>query len=271
MDNKNSFNSSQIPNQTPVFNAGSAIPGMNGNATEYASPMSSNFPGAAPQPSQNPRIPQTPSATAEDRRPLTYIVIIIIASLVAVTFVGLFIWMYARYSNISTDVNGQINEAVALAVDENTKKLESDFTEREKSPYKTFAGPADYGEVTFEYPKTWSVYVDSEASRSDGYTAYFHPNEVSVAPYALRFIVLNESYDEASADFADRVEDGELTVSVREVGGSNANIYTGMISDNIQGIFAILKIRDKAIIVQTDALVFEQDFYRVLDTLTYKA
>lgn len=239
---------------TPVFNAGNAIPQVGNNAVSAASPIS------------------------ENRRPLTFIVIIIVVSLIAVTFVGLFIWMAARYSSVSGDVNSQITEAVALAVNENTEKLESEFTEREKTPYKTFSGPADYGELSFKYPKTWSVYVakDPSNSGSGDYEAYLNPDVVEPISNetinALRVIIKDSPYDTVVKQFESNVKNGKLTVSVYKVGGENVSVYTGELpSSKLQGIFAVLKIRDKAALIQTDAMVFEKDFYALLDTVTYKS
>ncbi|MBQ3306505.1 hypothetical protein IJH02_03705 [Candidatus Saccharibacteria bacterium] len=241
---------------TPVFNAGNAIPQVGNNAVSAASPIS------------------------EDRRPLTFIVIIVIVSLIAVTFVGLFIWMASQYSSVSSDVNGQIKEAVAVAVNENTEKLESDFAEREKSPYKTFSGPADYGELSFKYPKTWSVYIakDTSASSSSGdFEAYLNPDVVQPISNetinALRVTIKNSSYDTVAKQYESQIKSGKLTTTVYKVNGENANVYTGELqgSNKLQGIFAILKIRDKTAVIQTDAMVFEKDFYNVLDSVTYKS
>lgn len=237
---------------TPVFNAGNAIPQVGNNAVSAASPISA------------------------DRRPLMFIVIIVITSLIAVTFVGLFIWMAAQYSSVNGDVEGKITEAVAEAVNENTKKLEDEFTEREKSPYRTFSGPADYGELSFKYPKTWSVYVDKDANDGSDFEAYLNPDVVqpvsSETINALRVYIRDASYDTIAQTYEGNIKAGKLTTSVRQIGGSNATIYTGeMPSEEVKGIAALIKLRDKTVIIQTDAMVFEKDFYNILDTVTYKS
>ena len=102
-------------------------------------------------------------------------VVIVIVSLIAVTFIGLFIWMFVQYNDVQTDVDGQIAAAVAVAKDEQAMEDEAEFLEREKYPYKTFSGPTDYGQLTFEYPKTWSVYVAKDAANGGDFEAYFNP------------------------------------------------------------------------------------------------
>ena len=237
---------------TPVFNAGNAIPQMGNNAVSSASPIS------------------------EDRRPLIFIVIIIVVSLIAVTFVGLFIWMAAQYSAVNGDVEGKVTAAVAEAVNENTKKLEDEFTEREKSPYRTFSGPADYGELSFKYPKTWSVYVAKDANGGGDFEAYLNPDVVQPVGNetinALRVMIKDSPYDTVEKTYEGNIKAGKLSVSVRQINGVNANIYTGeQPAGKIQGIAALIKLRDKAVVIQTDAMVFEKDFYNLLDTVTYKS
>ena len=59
-------------------------------------------------------------------------IVIVILSLMTVTFLGLFIWMLVQYNDASSDVDGQIAVAVAAAKDEQAKKLEAEFQAREK-------------------------------------------------------------------------------------------------------------------------------------------
>ena len=99
----------------------------------------------------------TPPTKKHDVGGLVKTIVIIILSLATVTFIGLFIWMYLQYDEARTDVDGQIADAVAVAKDEQATKDEADFLEREKNPYLNFSGPVDYGELSFKYPKTWSI------------------------------------------------------------------------------------------------------------------
>jgi len=237
---------------TPVFNAGGNIPGLNNQGPSMAN--------AAPQ----------------DRSRMLMIIIIIVTSLLAVAFIGLFIWILVQYEEIKTDIDGQIDAEVAQAVKENTDKLEEDFAEREKSPYNTFAGPSDYGELTFSYPKTWNVYEAADASNGGDYEAYFNPDKVPPINddiiYALRVYITSDSYEDVVEDYNGDVEDGELSVNVRQINGVNANVYEGKISDNINGIFAVIKIRDKTAIIRTDASgVFRDDFNAILDSIQYNS
>ena len=143
---------------------------------------------------------QNPITQSNDASGLVKTIVIVAVSLIAVTFIGLFIWMLIQYNSVSDDVQGQIDVAVAAAKDEQAQKDEMEFSEREKYPYKTFSGPADYGQLTFEYPKTWSVYVAADASNGGDFSAYFNPVQVNAVSNntinALRVTILDKSFEE---------------------------------------------------------------------------
>ena len=203
---------------------------------------------------------------------------IVVLSLVSATFIGLFVWIFMRYTEVSTDVNGQIDLAVAEAKDAQAIELEKDFAEREKEPRRDFAGPADYGQLSFKYPKTWSVYVDKDAVNGGDYEAYFNPLQVdavdSKAIYALRLSILNKSFDTVVSEYQKKMErkDSELTVQSVEQNGITMNRYTGKIPDtDFMGVTVIFKIRDKTAVLRTDSVNFLSDFDALLQTITFNA
>ncbi len=206
-------------------------------------------------------------------------IVIIILSLVSVTFIGLFVWMFLQYDEVRTDVEGQINVAVAAAKDEQAQKDEEEFLEREKYPYKTFSGPADYGELTFQYPKTWSVYVAADAASGGDFNAYLNPIQVEAVAKdtinALRVTIRNKSYDDVAAEYQKLLEkkDANLTVeTITTEEGVTMNRYAGTIpGTDLNGYVVIFKIRDKTAILQTDSVVFGEDFDKLIQTVTFNA
>ena len=238
------------------------------------------MPGYIPPRPLQPIRPVQPGTTPsqpekKDRSGLIKTICLIFTSLLAVTFVGLFIYMYIQYDIAHTDVEGQVKERVAEAENELRTKLDAEFAEKEKYPYKTFSGPSDFGSLTFEYPKTWNLYVPNDASHADDYHAYFNPGQVNVVAdetvMALRVSIVNTLTDEIKSDFADKVEDGEMTVSTTVVNGNNVDVYKGLLDSDLYGIVCIFKIRDKTAIIQTDAYLFEEDFYNVLSKIRFNA
>ena len=225
-----------------------------------------------PQPAGQPAQPgQAPIKSSPILTVLT-----VLFGLGTVIFVVLFIWMAARYSEVSSDVDKQIKDATVAAVDENTAKLEKDFLEREKTPNRTFAGPADYGEVTFEYPKTWSVYEYASAANGGDFGAVFFPYTVTGTSgdiiNALRFVINNNNYDSLIADLQKDISEGKITMDLRQINGANANFYVGELRSGIYGAMVIIKVRDKTVILQTDAYsVYGNDFEALLKTVRYNA
>ena len=217
----------------------------------------------------------------KDISSLVKTIAIVALSLISLTFIGLFIWMFIQYDNKRTDVDGQITAAVVAAVDANTAKLENEFAEREKYPYQTFAGPADYGELTFEYPKTWSVYVAKDAHNGGDFEAYFNPLEVnevsSEVIAALRLKILDTPFDEVSEVYQNELqgEEAKMRLDSVTIGLNNditANRYTGVIPDTeFNGIVILFKIRDKTVLMETDSVLFEGDFNTLLSTVRFNS
>lgn len=205
-------------------------------------------------------------------------ILLIVISLVAVTFIGLFIWTLVRYNDASTDVNKQISDAVAIAEEKKALEMEKEFAEREKNPYKTFSGPADYGQVTFEYPKTWSVYISYDAAKGGDFKAYFNPIEVNPVSdtnvNSLRLIIRDTDFETVASEYQDalRRKDSNLSMESITVAGTAANLYSGTIpGTEFNGYIVIFKIRDKTAVFRTDSVLFEEDFNRILDTITFNA
>lgn len=230
------------------------------------------------QPLANPHI-TSPAAAPYDpyaqksRRNLIETIALVVVSLIAVLFVGLFIWKYLEWDSVKTDVDGQIDAAVALAISENTTKLENEFLEREKYPYKTFSGPADYGSLNFEFPKTWNTYIAQDAANGGNFEAYLNPGEVQPVSAqtinALRVQILDQAFENVARNYENLTNSGQLSVTTRPVGSAVANVYTGTLPNNIRGIATIFKVRDKTILIQTDAELFAEEYYKLLDTVTF--
>ena len=202
---------------------------------------------------------------------MSIIVGLIISVLVAVTFVGLFIWIWGQWSDLSKDFEAKVDAEVAVAVSENTAKLQAEFEEERKNPYNTFMGPVDYGSLTFSYPKTWSVYEVQDGVAGTDFEAYLNPQRVSAieTTYALRVLIRNKTYDAVVGEYQKAVQEGSLTLATVQVNGQTANRYEGRIDENRVGIFTVVKIRDKTAVIQTDAETFRADYDALMGTVTF--
>ncbi len=243
---------------------------LSGSVVEPARPQS-NGAGIAYGPNGATNI--MPTGHRAHHAEIAKTIAIAILGILSVTFLGLFVWKYFEWDTVRTDVDGQIDAAVAVAISENTTKLENEFVEREKYPYRTFSGPADYGSLSFEYPKTWSLYVEQDASNGGEYSAYLNPGEVQPVSAnsinALRVRIITSAFDEEASHFDKLVESNQVTLTTRSVGGTLANVYSGELNTNLHGILAMFKLRDKTVFLQTDAMLFADEFYKLLDTVTF--
>lgn len=258
----------QIPGQAPASNF------------QFIDPTATQAPYTPAAGYQATSLVASPSAAPYDagyekakKRNLIETIILIVACLIAVTFIGLFIWKYLEWDSIKTDVDGQVDAAVAMAVSENTTKLENEFLEREKYPYKTFSGPADYGSVSFEFPKTWNTYIALDAVNGGNFEAYLNPGEVQPVSQqtinALRVQILNQTFENTARNYDGLVKNNQLTVTTRTIGNTVANVYVGTLPSGLRGIVTIFKVRDKTVLLQTDAELFAEEYYRLLDTVTF--
>lgn len=205
-------------------------------------------------------------------------IVIVVLGLLALTFIVLFVWILVKYNDVNDDVQGKIAVAVASAKEEQQTEDEKEFAEREKDPYQTFSGPADYGELTFKYPRTWSVYIEADASNGGDFKAYLNPIQVNPISKtninALRVTIRDKDFESVAAEYQRVMErkDADLSVETISVAGAVANRYSGKIPNTeLRGYIVVFKIRDKTAVLQTESVLFESDFNRLLTTISFNA
>lgn len=197
-----------------------------------------------------------------------------IGLIIALIAVGAFaIWSYNNYKAQKTDVDNKIALATAAAKKSQADSDEAKFAERDKEPNRQFVGPDDYGRLTFDYPKTWSVYIAQAASEGSTYTAYLNPVSVPMVDdstrVALRVTIENRDYDTVLSDYQQLVQQGQLTSSAVSVNGSNGTRLDGNFTQDIRGSAVIYKIRDKTLTIRTDADTFKPDFDKLIQTIKF--
>lgn len=187
------------------------------------------------------------------------------------------IWALVNYNDQKTDVDGRVTAAVAEGKKEQADEDEAKFLEREKEPLKNFAGPADYGRLTFSYPKTWSLYIDKDGTTGGDYEAYLNPGEVpstsqsDVQQFALRIVIEQKDYDSVLQGYDSLVKKGDLKQSTTASQGNQGTRLDGSFSKNIRGAAVIYKSRDKTITIRTDSDTFKPDFEKLVKTIEYNA
>ncbi|MDO4871862.1 MAG: hypothetical protein Q4A27_00300 [bacterium] len=212
--------------------------------------------------------------------------IVIILLSIALVGLGAFgVWAWMNYERSRTDVEGQVNLAVSEAKKQEAEEQAEKYAERERANVIKFNGPADYGGISFSYPKAWSSYVASDGSKNEDYFAYFHPTTVPPVPtskkevqrFALRMAIYNSTMDEVLSEYSKAISAGELSSSSVIANGKNATKLEGLFPDTtnkdnrIQGVAYFFKVNDKVLMLKTDAQdAFIQEFNSLINTVNFK-
>lgn len=186
------------------------------------------------------------------------------------------IWAYMNYVEQKTNVDAKISLQVAAAKKEQADSDDAKFIEREKEPNRHFVGPDDYGRLTFDYPKTWSVYEARDVSQQGGtYQAFLNP--VTVPPvsdkqqYAIRVTIEERDYDQVIQSYQERVKANKLTSSATSSHGKAGTRFDGLFNESIRGSAVVYKIRDKTATIRTDADTFKPDFEKIITTIEFNS
>ena len=213
------------------------------------------------------------------RSSLTMIVLIILL-IASLAFGG---WAFSKMSDYKNNSDKKASQAVARAEANQKIQLQAQFDQQSKSPNKTFQGPATFGSLSFNYPKTWSTYVDT-SSDNEPINAYFYPDQVpgiqSKAAYALRVELVSTDYSQLLQQDASQISRGTVTarayVPPKMQGVTNvvAGTYlSGQINpqdQTQQGNMVIIKVRDKTLQIYSESNQFSSDFNNtVLASLTF--
>lgn len=230
-------------------------------------------------PSSNPA-PQPPVFYAPVEKKNHRWLMIAVISLLVVLFIvagSVAIWAYEKYQGASTNLNAQIDKAALVAQKKQADTDEAKFIAREKQPNQQFVGPDNYGRVTFDYPKTWSVYVASDVSTNGGtYSAYLNPgvvppieNASGPQQFALRVTIEQNTYSSVLQNYQQQIQGNLMTSSSFSANGHTATRFDGTFSDGIRGSVVVFQIRDKVLTVRTDANTFDSDFNNVIKTINF--
>lgn len=203
------------------------------------------------------------------------LIAIILMSVGMVALGALAVWLYINYNDQKTNVDEKVGLAVAAAKNEQAKTDDDKFQAREKEPNRQFAGPDDYGRLTFMYPKTWSVYVAKDVTQGGSYQAYFNP--ITVPPvsdrqqFAIRVTIESRDYDQVVKSYETLVKSGKLSSSAVSANGHDGTRLDGSFTSDIRGSAVIYKIRDKTVTIRTDADTFKPDFENLIKTINFNA
>jgi hypothetical protein len=180
---------------------------------------------------------------------------------------GFGLWAFSERGHYKEDSD----QIVAEAVEENTKAVQAadakQYAEEAKKPYDVYIGPAPFGNVTINYPKTWSSYVIENERGGNPLNGYFQPGTVPNVTdidktFALRMELVQTSYDTVLNQFKAQITKGDVTVApytlakVPSVVGSRIE---GQITPRKQGTMIILPLRNMTLKIWTESNDFKAD------------
>ena len=203
-----------------------------------------------------------------------------VALIAAIIFGG---WAFSKMQDYKNNSDKKSAAAVAAAKKTQAAQLQAQFDEQSKLPTKTFQGSPTFGSITFNYPRTWSGYVDSSSS-NEPINGYFYPDVVpgtqSKTAYALRVELVSTDYSQVLQQFNSQITQGTATAKaymppkLQGVANVVAGTYlTGQVNNQDQtqrGNMVIMKVRDKTLEIYSESTTFAADFNNtVLGSLTF--
>lgn len=201
-------------------------------------------------------------------------ILLVVAVFIIVAVSGVAVWAWLGRNEAQSNLDAKINVAVAEARKQQVNEDNKEFAEREKVPYRQFVGPSELGRVQFDYPKTWSVYIDKAGSNGN-FEAYFHPLTVqpvnSDTADALRLSVLPRDYDEVVRSYESKVKSGALrSEPVNIQGFPGLKLQGSFAKEAPEAVLIIFKIRDKTLQISSESPEYFPDFENiVLKSLNY--
>lgn len=228
----------------------------------------------------NPNEPVSYNSSAAGGRRILTAVILVILLVASLGFGG---WAYTKMQDYKTNSDKKAAAAVAAAAKTQAAQLQAQFDEQSKSPNKTYVGSSTYGTITFNYPKSWSAYVDT-SNQGQPINGYFHPDVVpgiqTKTAFALRLQLLSSDYSQALQQFQSQIKIGKITARAYLPPKLNGvtNVQPGTLlsgainsADQTQnGTMLIIKVRDKTLEIYTESNDYLNDFNNtVLSSLTF--
>lgn len=186
------------------------------------------------------------------------------------------LWAFTSRQDYKNNVDEKIADASAVAVLEAESAKDAEFIEKEKSPVRTYTGPATFGSLTFAYPKTWSVYAIEQASGTV-LDLFANPGVVpgvkNDQTYALRAEIVSQSYDAVIKTYENDIKTGAVKATAyrpEKVPSVLGLRLDGEIDNNTQGAAVVLPLRDRTIKIYTEIPQFVGDFNTiVLPSVTF--
>lgn len=196
---------------------------------------------------------------------------LIISGVLLIGTVSFAVWAYAGRQDYKNNVQKKVAAAVDIAKEQTVEEQAVKYAEEAKNPLKTYVGPAAYGAVTLQYPKTWSGYIETGSS-SNPLDAFFHPDFVpdtgnKASSYSLRIAIVSRPYSSIVSSFDSEVKTKKVTAvpySLPKVPSVAGMRFDGQIEKDKQGALVVLPVRNITIQIWTESNDFVRDFNDII-------
>lgn len=197
---------------------------------------------------------------------------LVISIVLFVAAAGFGMWAFAGMQDYKNNSDKKVATAVEIAQQQTSTAKDKEFVEKEKSPLKEYKGPAAFGTISMQYPKTWSAFITEAANNSgtpiDGYLhPGFVPGVQSGTDFALRVKVVSKQYADELKQFEGKVKTGKVKVSpysAPKVSGVLGSRVEGEINTGQQDTLVLFPLRDKTIEISTESAQFKGDFDAII-------
>jgi len=177
-------------------------------------------------------------------------------------------WAYMERQDYKDNSDEKSAAAVAVAVNKTKSEKDNEFVEKEKEPLKSYVGPESLGSITFQYPKTWSTYVNQPANNT---ITILSNSDIVVggqsSSYALRVEVVSQTYDTVVGTFDNAVKTKKVTATAYALPKVPKTVglrFDGAIATDRQGAIVILPLRDKTVKISVESTNYLKDFNGII-------
>lgn len=186
-------------------------------------------------------------------------------------------WSYNQMGLYKNHSDQLIAAATKVSDQQLATRLDNQFAQQEKSPYKTYQGPSTWGDVNITYPKTWNAYIPVDNTGSDTpIDGYWYPDIVpniandtggNGTNFALRVQVITNDYNSVLQNFQSNISQGSITAApyhLPKVPSVIGMELTGQILPQKKGIIIILPLRNYTLQIWTEGSQFTNDFNNIV-------
>lgn len=262
-----------MQNQPPVFAAPQTNNYQQAPMMPQQMPMQPNPQMPQPQPMQMAAPAPTPTTAPTPKKSHALeIVLIIFIFLIGGAAIAGAAYCQSQYSQLSESVNSKRSIEISNKKEETKLADDKAYEKRSANPYREFTGPSDFGSITFEYPKEWSVYLNNDDDSNPTYEAYFGPDYIPPVGqgsiFALSFKLVGQNYDAYIKQFEGKKLSSSSAFSVNGLTGIKVTGKLDEKEDQPDGAEVIIKINNYTAIIRTDDYEeYGNEFDRVIEDL----